>query len=307
MKTEYLEEFIALAVELNFSKVAREMNSSASALSKHMSALEKDLGKKLFNRSTTKVALTDEGRAFYEGIAPIMDQFAAFTEGFRAKRPSSHNRLLIAFNMRTPGIVGAAMAAAEALEAARGVKVSFQNAGEESYYTSPELRDANGLITFVSRQVPSNMRFFVLEEDPFVVVVRSDHPLARQDVVSLAEDLSRYRIIRLKGGFFRPGQDAIMDAFEDAGVVPQTVYSLASSLDDLGLLMNSREAIILPKSAVSHLRIDQSEGHKVLPFAEDLSFKLSLVYPEAYESENLRAFAEAMAKRPAAERECKDA
>lgn len=49
-----------------FSAAAREMSLTPSAVSKQIQNLEDKLGVRLLNRSTRKIALTEEGREFYE-------------------------------------------------------------------------------------------------------------------------------------------------------------------------------------------------------------------------------------------------
>lgn len=63
VQTEYLEEFIVLARELSFRRAAEKLHLSHPALSKHIAALENELGFKLFDRSgSTK--LTAKGKAY---------------------------------------------------------------------------------------------------------------------------------------------------------------------------------------------------------------------------------------------------
>lgn len=60
MRIELFEEYLVFAKHLNFSKAAAELNISQSALSKHISALEKDLRTQLVQRGE-KIALTQSG------------------------------------------------------------------------------------------------------------------------------------------------------------------------------------------------------------------------------------------------------
>ncbi|MDR1537204.1 MAG: LysR family transcriptional regulator [Clostridiales bacterium] len=64
METNYIREFVVLAETMNFLNASEELFVSQSSLSKHIQALERDLGVSLFNRSTRKVALSEYGRAF---------------------------------------------------------------------------------------------------------------------------------------------------------------------------------------------------------------------------------------------------
>ncbi|MDE0392620.1 MAG: LysR family transcriptional regulator [Rhodospirillales bacterium] len=53
----------------NFSQAARELETSQSAISRHMARLETQLGARLFERSRTGVRLTEAGRRFRDAVA----------------------------------------------------------------------------------------------------------------------------------------------------------------------------------------------------------------------------------------------
>ena len=55
----------------SFSAASRELNQSPSAVSKQIAQLEDRVGVRLLNRSKQGIALTDDGRAFYERCADI--------------------------------------------------------------------------------------------------------------------------------------------------------------------------------------------------------------------------------------------
>jgi DNA-binding transcriptional LysR family regulator len=61
------------AVELkSFSKVAAEIGTKVSTVSRYIGSLEADLGVALFNRSTHGLKLTEAGRTFHEHAAQIL-------------------------------------------------------------------------------------------------------------------------------------------------------------------------------------------------------------------------------------------
>lgn len=62
----------------NFSQAARELETSQSAISRHMARLETQLGARLFERSRTGVELTEAGRRFRDAVAV---GFGALREG----------------------------------------------------------------------------------------------------------------------------------------------------------------------------------------------------------------------------------
>lgn len=59
---------------------ASELGLSPSALSRRISNLESFTGRKLFSRSGQSMRLTDEGRVFYEAVAPHLEALAVAVE-----------------------------------------------------------------------------------------------------------------------------------------------------------------------------------------------------------------------------------
>ena len=55
----------------SFSAAARELNHSPSAVSKQIGALEETLGMRLLSRTQQGIALTEEGRVFYDRCAAV--------------------------------------------------------------------------------------------------------------------------------------------------------------------------------------------------------------------------------------------
>ena len=64
MDIKHLAEFVALAETGNYLETADNLFISQSTLSKHIMALEKELGVSLFERTTRKIHLSTEGETF---------------------------------------------------------------------------------------------------------------------------------------------------------------------------------------------------------------------------------------------------
>ena len=64
-----LQAFEASARLCNFSQAARELYTSQSAISRHISSLESFLEVKLFNRENRKLSLTMAGQQYYRSVA----------------------------------------------------------------------------------------------------------------------------------------------------------------------------------------------------------------------------------------------
>ena len=75
-----LEAFVRVVRLGSARAAANELGLSPSALSRRISNLEDFTGRKLFSRSGQTMKLTDEGRSFYDAVAPHMESLAAAVE-----------------------------------------------------------------------------------------------------------------------------------------------------------------------------------------------------------------------------------
>jgi DNA-binding transcriptional LysR family regulator len=112
--------FSAVAKHLNFGRAARELGITAATLSQHIRNLERNLGARLFNRTTRSVALTQAGAQLLADINPLLagigDAVAGFGTGtqghvgtlrINGPRPALDFRvtpLIVSFSRQYPGI-----------------------------------------------------------------------------------------------------------------------------------------------------------------------------------------------------------
>jgi len=74
MTITQLRCFVEVAKELNYAKAAANLYISQPAVSRHVIALENDLGVTLFSRSRHNVALTSAGMRFYSEAKDILER-----------------------------------------------------------------------------------------------------------------------------------------------------------------------------------------------------------------------------------------
>ena len=86
-----LNAFVAVVEAGGFSAAARTTGDSQSAISKAIGALEKRLGVMLFNRSTRRVTLTDQGRRYYDRTKPLVDSPPGTTHPRPGIQPQAEN------------------------------------------------------------------------------------------------------------------------------------------------------------------------------------------------------------------------
>jgi len=67
-----IESFVKVAELNSFSEAAARLNTSKSVVSRHVTALEAQLGLRLFHRTTRAITLTEAGRAYFERVSQIL-------------------------------------------------------------------------------------------------------------------------------------------------------------------------------------------------------------------------------------------
>jgi len=75
LKISYMHEFIALAENLNYSHTAEELFISQPALSRHITAIETDIGIQLLKRTKHSVELTPMGMIVVSEFKKIIEQY----------------------------------------------------------------------------------------------------------------------------------------------------------------------------------------------------------------------------------------
>ena len=117
---ERMRTFVRVAERGNLSAVARELGAGQSTVTRHLNELEAAVGAPLLNRTTRRVALTDEGSRYYDQCVQILRLVEQAGEEIRETRgaPSGAvrvsctaalgvlhvTRMIFAFQARYPDI-----------------------------------------------------------------------------------------------------------------------------------------------------------------------------------------------------------
>jgi DNA-binding transcriptional LysR family regulator len=186
--------FLVLAEELHFGRTAERLGLTTSRASQTLRALERKLGgRRLFDRTSRVVTLTEAGQALHDELAPIVTGLDNALTRARARAAG-------------PGLirVGVLNAASGSLVLNEAVKL-FEEAHEGAAVrlVATPLNDRLGLLR--RREVDLSVTRLPLDQsdiaigpllsqgDPRVVMVATDHPLAGRRHVSV-EDFADYPV-----------------------------------------------------------------------------------------------------------------
>ena len=76
MKITEMELFVEVARQGSYAAVARAHNVDPSSVSRGIAALERELGIRLFQRTTRKLTLTEAGELFLGRAQPLLEELA---------------------------------------------------------------------------------------------------------------------------------------------------------------------------------------------------------------------------------------
>ena len=91
-----LQTFVRVAESGSFSSAASQLGISVSAVAKTVARLEDDLGTRLLERSTRRVALNDDGREYYTRAVQILNDLEDADSALRRGRRQPKGRIRIA-------------------------------------------------------------------------------------------------------------------------------------------------------------------------------------------------------------------
>lgn len=97
MNTEQLRYFLSVARHRNFTEAAREFYITQPAITHQISALERELGARLFLRTTRSVSLTRAGELFLEDAKAMLDQETRALDRLRQMEASEQMELTIGY------------------------------------------------------------------------------------------------------------------------------------------------------------------------------------------------------------------
>lgn len=196
MNISRLQEFIALATNLNYSKTANQLYITQPVLSRHIHDLEHQIGSPLFFRDTHKVQLTPVGEVLLVEARAVIAQY-------EASMNAVHNATIIENAQLCIGFLGAA------------VKPFISNFVMSFTEQHPEIQlefrsqDADDLIkginddtidlafiTHVDMSSFSGLESRSILNDAIVFACAKNHPFALKDTISVRE-LSDFPMISL--------------------------------------------------------------------------------------------------------------
>ena len=94
-KLKAMSAFVQIVEKGSLTAAANGLGTSLPSVVRTLAALERSLGARLLNRTTRRIALTDEGRAYYERARRILGDMADAEAAVSARQGTPRGRLAI--------------------------------------------------------------------------------------------------------------------------------------------------------------------------------------------------------------------
>lgn len=265
-----IQAFVSLAGSLSFSRTADELYTSQSTVSKHIAALEKEVGMKLFERSSRRVRLTREGEYLLPYAQRLLADSRQFDQAVATCRQEQTQTLDL---YAIPTMTNYDFFKAVTAFMGRYPEVDLLFHEGESRDLAQKLRRPQDLL-FLRKwdeKLHPDFDYLFFEDDELALFVAGKDPLAKKKQVKLA-DLAGARFLTLgERTYF---EKKILAACQKAGYEPNFVYQGERIEVILEMVRQQLGIALLMKKSVSD---SQLAGLKRLDLAETISSQLCLV------------------------------
>ncbi|MCR5088877.1 MAG: LysR family transcriptional regulator [Oscillospiraceae bacterium] len=287
MTITQLRCFVEVAGELNYAKAASNLYISQPAVSRHIIALENDLGVTLFVRNRHSVALTSAGSRFYSEAKDILERID-LSKKLISNSPGEE--ILNVGCVSSIQIHGLSRIYERYHKKMPDVIISNTEIGASDYrrVTNAEHLD----IAFVPNTLKSNapyadasLKYIPLYKGCLCCVVRKNHRLAGKESISFS-DLEGETLILLDHEHCPPAMEAVQFEIRKCGDNIKYFYS-GSSLYSVPMIVAGLGLAVMPVFVCP-----PSDDVVLRPFDMSADLEYGIVCRNNDRTEKVRVFTE---------------
>lgn len=272
MDLRQLEVFLEVKEQLHFGRAAERLYLAQPTVSETIRRLERELGGRLFERSTRRVRLTPLGEAFAPLAREAYDSVVGAYAAGKAFARDDANRLVVGHTGDWEPLVDTVVR----LQGERpGVHVSLRARATSRLAAELAAREVHLLIGW-DPDLDDDTESLALDTSPLLAVLPATHALARRASVTLA-DLAREPLL----GWPRSANPVAYDRFAaamDATGRPWALVGTAQGHEDVAARVLSGFGIGVAYGA--HMTATGVTGIVVVAVdAPDLCFTRTLAWP----------------------------
>lgn len=240
-----LEAFLAIAQHGRFTKAARALHITQTALTRRLQHFEEALGVRLVERTTRSVALTPLGETFLPRARRLLGELTAALVEIRETGRAERGDVAIAC-VPTVGIQYLPRVIQEYAERHPGNRIQIYDHASSGVIDAVLRREVEFGITVAGAQHPE-LTSHPLLEDRFVLICREDHALAARKRIAWRKLEGHPLVFVGTESGNRPLLDA---ALADEQTALQVHYEVQRSSTAVGLVAAGVAAAVVPELAI---------------------------------------------------------
>ncbi|MEU7479543.1 LysR family transcriptional regulator [Lentzea sp. NPDC042327] len=243
MELQQMRYVVAVAETGSFTRAAQRCLVVQSALSHQVARLERELGARLFDRTSRSVRLTPAGTAFLPAARQCLDFADRAAAEVAAAVGEVRGRVLIGV---IPTVAAVDLPAALKVFRERYPQVRVALRMQPSHELVEQVRQGALDLAFLGLPPtarPEGVRGRELARDRHVAVFAPSHPLAERDEVGL-EALAAEPFVDFPTG--SPGRSQSDQAFTAAGLVREVAFEVTTAELMAGLIREGLAVAVLP-------------------------------------------------------------
>ena len=287
MDIDRIRECVDLSKTLSFTQTSKNLFITQSVLSKHVSALERELGFPIFKRTKRSVALTPLGKIFVEGSIPIVAAYDAMIDQVHTAKDQLPTALRIGY---LRGAIGSSIPLIQSIFATHYPDIdvdyiTYEFCDLDEALASDAIDIAVGKLS--KQSALSSYDYEVLFEDCYFAACDLRHPLSEKP--SVAPSDFRGLTVALPASSFYTDDSETITAYLQPEAHQITIKHNVRDINSLPILAQSRDWIGITFGHLAHLYNDELA---LIPLEGlDLSVSFAVVWKKERTNEAVRKWA----------------
>lgn len=283
MDMTQVRTFLVLADELHFGRAAERLGLSQPRVSRLISALEREAGGALFDRTTRRVRLTPLGTRLRDGWQPAYGQLLAAMDDARTAARRTGGTLRVGFTLTTGGTALTRLVRSFTASYP-GCDVQLRETGLQDLYGTLRRDEIDVLIGWLAVDEPDLTAGPAIEHRARALAVSRDHPLVARGSAS-AEDLADYEMASAPPSALF---DAIVPPRTPSGRPVRRTRAVGGLHETLALVASGQ--VVHP--TVAGLPLAQRGDIVLLPLTGLPPLRVGPIWCTAHENARIRALAD---------------
>lgn len=270
MDIQHLKEFVVLAKEKQYFLASKRLYLSQSTLSRHIQALEKELGVLLFKRTTREVNLSEEGKLFLPYAQNILENYSLAVSKLESYEKEAQKVSTIGI-IHNPEKWNVARFLADFYSAYKDVHFKIIEGTSSELFQKFRDNEVQVITSVYLLGSKKPERFIPAGKSQLVAAISKSNPLSKKKFLTL-QDLKNVPLFVPQENYFT--YQAFKKRCEKESFEPNIVYE--GNSNGINTLIKESRGVLIQDE---HIMDDQfKESFVLVPFKPEISYIYGLEY-----------------------------